>query len=273
MIVVSPTSVKFAAGCAAVLLLSAFAAGPLSDEIPANRTRQGDLPPALARQYKRDASRMALRIEAEKEDLHYLSIVIPRDKTNAIFNVLANIWIKSETAKSIARCNVHTFPNPSIDNFTVIYKRAADWAAPLRQGLNETSSPDINRLLTTYNLVIDKHVQWNETLDAITIRSREPLNMTALSREFLQIGGVSSVDMNIPKVAGNDIRILRVQGGWEVEYLLRFGAYSGDPKTHTWRFRALDNGNVSLLSEKGDPIPSWMRCDSDLLGDPLAKRG
>lgn len=272
MIIFSKLAFKYTAA----LAISLYCTGFRMEESPSGTDTitigQNELPASLIRQYKRDASRMALRLEAEKEDLRYSSIFIPKDKTNAIYTVLANIWTKNETAKSIARCNVHTFPNPSIDNFIVIYKRQAEWAAPLRQGTNETTSPEINRLLSLYGLSIDKHVQWNETLDAITIRSRELLNMTALSQEFRNINGVVDIDMNIPKVAGNDIKIVRVSGGWEVEYIMRFGAYAGDPKVHYWRFKASDNTTVSLLKEGGDPIPSWMRCnmEEDL---PLTKKG
>lgn len=272
MVILPKVVFKYTAVLAISLYCTGFTMIDYSLKIKPLYHKQNELPSLLVRQYMRDASRMALRLEAEKEDLRYGSITIPKDKTNAIYNVLANIWVKNETAKSVARCNVHTFPNPSIDNFIVIYKRSVDWAAPLRQGTNETTSAEINRLMTAYGLSIDKHVQWNETLDAITIRSKELLNMTALSQEFSNISGVVEVDMNIPKVAGNDIKVTRISGGWEAEYIMRFGAYAGDPKMHFWRFRSMDNGAVTLLKEGGDPIPSWMRCNAED-DAPLANKG
>ena len=38
---------------------------------------QNDIPKSLERKFRRDAARLALRLEAEKEDLRYLNISIP----------------------------------------------------------------------------------------------------------------------------------------------------------------------------------------------------
>ncbi len=219
------------------------------------------IPRRLSRKFRRDAARLALRMESNKEDLRYLNIVIPKDNIESIFSILTNIYLENDIAKSIAECNVHTFPNPSIDHLVIIFDREVDWAAPLRDGISETDSDEINELLDDFDLIIEKHVQWNDTQDAITIRSKEPLNMAALANEFYNIKGVSEIDLGVPQIGGNDISIDRVSGGWEVQYVLRFGSYiSGKGKVHIWKFKALDNGTIEMLSEGGDPVPEWMRC-------------
>lgn len=225
-----------------------------------------NIPKKLTRKFKRDAARLALRMESKREDLRYLNIVIPRDNIESIYGVLANIYTSNEVAKSIADCNVHTFPNPSIDHLVIIFDREVDWAQPLRDGISETDNDEINDLLDDYDLIIEKHVQWNDTKDAITIRSKEPLNMAALANEFYNIEGVSSIDLGVPEIGGNDINIERVNNGWEVQYVLRFGSYiSGKGKMHIWKFKAHDNGKIELLSEGGDPVPDWMRCEEEPL--------
>ena len=131
----------------------------------------------------------------------------------------------------------------------------------LRQGISETSSEEINDLLDDFDLIIEKHVNWNDTQNAITIRSKEPLNMAALANEFYNVEGVTEIDLGIPKVGGNDIEVQRIGGGWEINYVLKFGSYiSGNGKKHIWRYRAMDDGTVQFISEEGDEIPSWMRC-------------
>lgn len=235
-----------------------------SQPIPAIRSNaKGDqtIPKKLIRKFQRDAARLALRIESKKEDLRYQNIVIPKDNIDGIYTILTNIYLKDETAKSIANCDVHTFPNPSIDHLVLIFNRDVTWAQPLRDGISETNSAEINDLLDEYDLIIEKHVQWNDNQDAITIRSSEPLNMAALANEFYNIEGVSGVDLGIPKIGGNDINMTRLNNGWEVEYILRFGSYiSGKGKIHIWKYRALDNGTIEFLSEGGDPIPEWLKC-------------
>lgn len=223
-----------------------------------------DIPKSLERKFRRDAARLALRFEAEKEDLRYLGISIPQTNVDIVFAILSTIYQSDETAKSIAKCNVHTFPNPSIDQFVIIYEREVEWAEPLLDGINETDSEEFNDLLDEYELIIDKHVSWNDTQDAITIRSKEPLNIAALSNEFYNIEGVEEIDLGLPKVAGNDIVFSRIADGWEIQYLLKFGSLSGNGgKKHYWKYEAKDDGVIKFIEEDGAPIPSWMRCSLD----------
>ena len=239
---------------------------------PVVRSKKSDIevPMRLTRKFKRNAARLALRIEASKEDLRYQNIVIPKSNVENIYEILTNIYRQNETAQSISKCNVHTFPNPSIDHLVIIFDREIEWAEPLLDGISETDSDEFNALLEDYDLIIDKHVQWDDENDAITLRSREPLNMSALANEFYNIEGVKSIDLGIPKIGGNDINIQRINEGWEVQYVLRFGSYiSGKGKVHIWTYNAMDNGNVHFVNESGDPVPEWMRCH--FRPEPLAQ--
>ena len=248
-----------------------FGITPLNGD-PVVRSKKSDIevPMRLTRKFKRDAARLALRIEASKEDLRYQNIVIPKSNVENIYEILTNIYRQNETAQSISKCNVHTFPNPSIDHLVIIFDREIEWAEPLLDGISETDSDEFNALLEDYDLIIDKHVQWDDENDAITLRSREPLNMSALANEFYDIEGVKSIDLGIPKIGGNDINIKRINEGWEVQYILRFGSYiSGKGKVHIWTYNAMDNGNVHFVNESGDPVPEWMRCH--FRPEPLAQ--
>lgn len=229
---------------------------------------QQNVPQSVIRKLKRDAARLALRLESDKEDLRYQSVYLPQDKVNGIYGLLTNIYLSGEMAQSIEKCNVHTFPNPSIDHLVLVFNKNVTWAAPLRNGITETDNKAINKLLNTYNLVIEKYVNWNDLQDAITIRSKDALNMAALATEFNNIEGVTEVDLGLPKVTGNDIKMKRINGGWEFEFILKFGAYSdGGGKQHSWKYSALDTGKVTFLSEGGDPIPSWMKCDAEAVAN------
>lgn len=236
-----------------------------STEKPSVQRRvQSEIPKRLTRKFRRDAARLALRIEGKNEDLRYQNIVIPENNIDKFFEMLTAIYVNSETGKSIAKCNIHTYPNPSIDHLTIIFERSVAWARPLQEGISETTSQDINRLLDEYDLIIEKHVQWNDTQDAITIRSKEPLNMAALANEFYNVEGVETIDLGVPEIGGNDINIQRINGGWEIEYILRFGSYiNGKGKMHFWKYNVMDNGKMKFNSEGGDPVPDYMRCHFD----------
>ncbi len=220
-----------------------------------------EVPRRLDRKYRRDAARLVLRMQSKEEDLRYQSIRIRKDQINSIHEVLTNIYLKNEQARGLAKCNIHTRPNPAIDHLIVIFDRSVDWAEPLRDGISETDSPEINALLDEYNLLIDKHVQWNDNQDAITIRSKEPLNMAALANEFYNIEGVDEIDPGSPDLKGNDIQLSRISGGWEVSFILRFGSYiDSEGQMHQWKYEVSDGGDVDFISEDGAPVPEWMKC-------------
>jgi hypothetical protein len=239
-----------------ILLLFSNALMAQSIASRTNVPQKSGLPSSLDRQLRRDAARLALRLEAEKEDVRFLPVTISRDNINSIFRAISNVYTTDETGKSIARCNIHTFPNPSIDHLVVIYRRDAPWAAPLRQGITETTNKELNQILDQYDLAIERSMQWNDTQDAMTLRSKEPLNMAALADRFREIPGVMQTDLSSPKLGGNDIKARRVQGSWEIDFILSIGGN----KQHIWKFRVLDNGQTSLLKEMGEPLPDWMRC-------------
>lgn len=255
-------SAKFFFSCCLLINFQMISSGQsLKGQFVSQQTTQSEIPKSLERKFRRDASRLALRLEAEKEDLQYLGIGIPQSTIEIFYELLTQIYIQEESAKSIAKCKVHTFPDPSIDQIVIIYEKDIEWAAPLRDGISETESPEINDLLDEYELIIEKHVPWNDTDDALTIRPKEPLNMAALANEFTDIEGIIEIDLGIPKVGGNDISLNRFQNGWEVQYILKFGSISsGKGKNHIWKYHALDDGTIKFIEESGSPIPKWMRC-------------
>lgn len=222
------------------------------------------VPDKLVRKYKRDAARLALRLEAGPEDLRFSNIDIPYEKIESIFEMLKNIYLSGETGKSIARCNVHTFPNPSIDQIKIIYSKDAEWANLLNEGIAETTSEEFNDLLDEYDLVIENQKQWTDTEDVMVIRAAEPINMAALANEFYNIEGITEIDLGIPEVKGNDIEIEQTASGWNVKYILTIGSSLLDTtrKQHVWEYEISEEGNVTFINEDGEPIPDWMKCEN-----------
>lgn len=214
-------------------------------------------------QLKRDAARLVLRMEANNEDFRYLPIQIQEANISSIFKVLKAVKTSNiSAAKSINNCKIHALPQPSIDQFILVYQKDIDWAAPLKEGINETESDAINDLLDEYDLFISNHINWNAQLDAITIQSHKPYNMAALAQAFDQIEGVEQVDYGAKQSDGNDIQINQSGKDWLVTYFLRWGScMNGCNNVHSWTFRVSPKGKTTLEEEKGDEIPTWMRCE------------
>ena len=216
------------------------------------------IPARLDRKFRRDAARLALRNSLAGPDAYRTGI--DREQASLFYEVLTTLYREQATARAIASCNVHTFPEPSIDHLVLIFERDIEWAEPLAESLLRTGNDDLNALLDEYDLIMEKHLAWDDGLDAITIRAKAPLNIQALVSDFETIDGVERIDLGIPDVIGNDIAIERSNNRWEVTYLLRFGALTGQPKEHRWTFAYEDDGRVKLLDESGDEVPGYMRC-------------
>ena len=216
----------------------------------------------LQNKFKRDAARLVLRMDAEQEDLRYGDINIGQNRIDHFYDILTKIYRQDETARTIAKCNIHTFPNVSIDYFVVIYKKDTPWAAPLKDDIAETNNAQFNRLMEMHNLSIVEHQKWTDTRDAVTIRSRNPLNITALANEFRNIDGVEDIDMGVPEIMGNDIELTRTPTGFRLDYILKVGGGIGGEtlQTHTWSWSISNDGEVKFIEEKGAPVPEWMRC-------------
>ena len=249
-------------GLRALLLVVGIACASAHTFSAYAQTTEPRLSRNLDRKLRRDAARLALR-SGDGEDLRFQSIRIPSGEMAEIYEALVAMHKGDEGVRSIFRCNVHTRADPSIDHMLIKYDRDVEWAAPPREGRHETTSITLNDLLYEHDLVIEKHLQWDDELDAISVRSRNPLNMAALANEFNNIVGVEEVDLGINKGVGNDIAATRVAGAWRFEFTLSFGslAEKGE-KTHTWQYQCSDAGAVEKVAEFGDPVPDWMRCST-----------
>ena len=232
---------------------------------PSETSVKEEVPAKLMRKFKRDAARIALRLDSSVEDLRFHNISISPDKMNQIFEILKSVYLSGETGKAISRCNVHTFPNPSIDQIKIIYDNTVEWAELLNEGISETTNEAFNDLLDEYDLVIENHEKWTDEQDILVIRSSQPLNMAALANEFYNIEGIEEIDLGIPDIQGNDIVFSRSQDGWEIKYILNIGGSLLDieKKKHLWIFEVSDEGDVRFLNEEGEPIPEWMKCESE----------
>jgi len=239
-------------GC--LILISAFL--PVSELVAQDITISRN----LDRKFKRDAARLTLRLQSD-EDLRFQNIQISPTRMNMLYSALKDMYINNSDMRTVMRCNIHTRPSPSIDHMLVIFDREAEWAAPLREGSHETTSITFNDLLYDYDLIIEKHLQWDDTRDAIAIRTKKPLNMASLANEFYNIEGVQEIDLGLAKEQGNDIVATRLADAWRFEFKLSFGSLlENGEKIHTWIFEIKDSGEVSKISEGGDEIPDWMHC-------------
>jgi len=215
----------------------------------------------LQLKYQKDATRLALRLLSEDKDYMELNAEVPKEVVGSIYNALVMVH-KSDLPKAVEVTKthkLHTFPMPSIDQFFVIYEKNADWSQPLRLGDNTTDNKAINDLLNTYGLAIDKHMEWDEEHNSFNVRASTALNMAPVAQLFSTMDNVILVDLLVPDGDGNDIEVKSIEGGWEINYHVKFDTcITGCKQKHVWTFEVRGN-TVSFLKEWGDDLPVWMK--------------
>lgn len=213
-------------------------------------------------QYRKDATRLALRLQSDNRDFTELKAEVPTELVESIYQALVAVHLSDiKMAKEVTRVHkLHTFPIPSVDRFFVVYKRSAAWATPLRLGDTVTDNDRINELSEQYGLVIDKHVDWDNDHNSFNIRAKSSLNIAPIAKDFSEIEDVVLVDLLMPNGDGNDIAIKQLTNGWEISYMVKFeSCITGCKKRHVWTFDVTNGKNVTFKGETGDELPAWMK--------------
>lgn len=223
------------------------------------------LPKYLKHIYKRDATRLAIRLINKEQRLSQQTITVPADLAQAIYNALVAVRVSDYGAiDTIAiKYGVRSFPVPNVENIILVFEHDAAWVEPLKQRRDTTSSPSINQLIRQYNLVMTKMVYLDEERAGLVLNSMEPLNIPALTMKFFTEEGIGSIEEVLPYGDGNDIDITRTKEGWELTYSVRFGNCMNQcQKYHNWKFGVNEEGEVSYLGNSGHTIPPWIGPDA-----------
>ncbi len=215
----------------------------------------------MARKLKRDAARVAIRLEAQGDDLALQSIEIPQKKARLVYDLLVNIYESGlNEANTVYDCNIRAATDIAIDKFWIIYDRDAAWAASLNDGVYEADGA-IGDLMDDYDLFITKKKTWNEDQDIITVESAILYNMNALVQKFEgKSGVVDIVTYNSDMKPDSDIDIEYRNEHWNISFTKKWSSLR-DTKSHSWNFNVSESSmKASFDGETGDQMPDWMRC-------------
>lgn len=217
----------------------------------------------VASKYKKDATRLALRLMSQNGNYATLEAKAPTNVVEGIYNALVGVHNSNDPmAKMVTRNHkLHTFPVPSVDRFFVVYNRGAEWAKPLRLGDDRTDNDQINGLIDEFNLKITKHVEWDEENNSFHVKAKESLNVAPIGQSISKVDGVKMVDLLMPDGDGNDIEIAKIADGYELNYMIKFDScITGCKKKHVWTFHVTASGTkVKFIREFGDDLPPWMK--------------
>ncbi len=215
-------------------------------------------PKHVERKLKRDAARLAIRMDAQGEDPAFLQVQVPQKKAAQIYQLLLDIYNSElSEADEVFNCNLRVATDIPIDKFWIIYNKETEWASDLADGIFEVDG-DLDDLLEEYDLFITDKKSWDEENDMITIESAKLYNMAALAQKFEAIEGVFKIHTHDPDISPDfDIEISNNNDEWNISFT-RYWSSLQNTKSHKWIFKVTDT--VTFISESGDEFPDWMKC-------------
>lgn len=219
---------------------------------------EGELPAELREGYREDAARLAVRHRRalDQSPLGEVRVSEPlaEDLYAALVRVAAFDHPASDSVTSLYE--IHTFPEPVLHRLLLGVDPDAGWTEAWRDGRRETGNPDVDGLVETYGLELERYRAREGGPDLAVLVSEDPLDIAALARRFLPIEGVVYADPDAVAGDGNDIRAAALGPGWRLEYRVGFGdCPAGCISRHTWTFRVEGDGTVTFLGSEGPPPP------------------
>ena len=198
------------------------------------------------REYREDAARLALGHMADGRNLYDISVYIPEETQQSLFNALLSIHQSDNPhAKKVVEFGIHTSPKPYyIGHIKVDCTANTTWTADLGDGATTTLNEKVNAVLKKYDLEINNY---NKEENSFTISPRSPVNMSKVAKilsgidddiEYTLVPDINEPNHNIKaKQVGGDT--------WVITFEKR-----GTNNKEAWSFKVDGTGQVTFLGKK-----------------------
>ena len=219
---------------------------------------EGQLPAEMLAGYREDAARLAVRHRRALDQSPLGEVRVSEPLAEELYAALVRVAAFDHPASDsvTALYEIHAFPEPVLHRFLLGVDPDAGWTEAWREGWRETGNPDVDGLVETYGLELERYRAREGGPDLAVLVSEDPLDIAALARRFLPVGGVVSAEPDAVAGDGNDIRGAALGPGWRLEYSVGFGdCPTGCISRHTWTFRVEGDGTVTFLGSEGPPPP------------------
>jgi len=124
-----------------------------------------------------------------------------------------------------------------------------------KNGQRLTGDDQIDSLMETYNLDLDRYYHW-PTAHAAVLYAQKATNIFALGKKFKPIDGVIYAKPNGAVGDGDDIKVSIEQDYLMYEFSEGWGdCPAGSTHRHYWLFHVKFDGTVKFISSYGDPLP------------------
>lgn len=214
---------------------------------------------------KKDAARLAVRMEGEGKELSEQNIEISEEKAKLAYNILKGVYESGYTeASKVFDCNIRAASDIAIDKFWIVYDKKASWSPVFQDELYHASG-NIGDLLDEYELIITEKKAWTEMEEIITVESRQLYNMKVLIEEFKGAEGILDIFTRNSEIKpDSDIQISFSDEKWNIAFIKKWSSLK-DSKSHRWMFEVNESDfKAKFKGESGDIIPDWMSCELNI---------
>jgi len=247
----------------------------IMEDLPAFFVSDERLPDYLKAVYKRDATRIAVRLLNKELRLSKQTVMVPEELVQALYNAL--IAVRSSDFNAVdsiaSKYNVRSFPVPNVENIILVFQHDDPRLETIKKQRRDTlDDPNLNNIIRQYDLYISKMSYLDEERVGLILQTRQPVNVPALAYRFFTSEGIGSIEEVLPYGDGNDINIERTKNGWNMTYSVKFGnCINQCQKSHDWKFQVSNEGEVAYLGSQGHVIPPWLGPLAHLPKDELKK--
>lgn len=113
------------------------------------------IPAELAAKYKEDAHRLAAREFNSTARGDQPEPKLPAARVNFFYDLLTKVYLMSEKDPEIpAISDIHTFPNPPLQNMMVVLEKDAEFAENWIKGQRMTSNLYLNQVMSEHRLKV-----------------------------------------------------------------------------------------------------------------------
>lgn len=216
---------------------------------------------SIIEKYNADADRLTVR-KIYSNNLTYVdSIEIPQVHADTILNALIAVYnATSLPARDtiVSMYNIHSFPNPNINSFSVAADSNLIWMQQLKNGIFPTGNSTIDSLTNLYNLYVWNYSNFTSFLgyDVVYFQSDSNYNIQPLSIIYQSIPGVYYSEPVGWGGDGNNITSTINSDHVELVYSVGWGdCPSGCIERRFFKFKVYYDCSVEFVNSYGSSLP------------------
>lgn len=223
--------------------------------VPSSCTTQD----SIIQLYSVDADRLTVRDAYAYNLLFIDSIIIPQTYSDTLLNALVAVYNATTLSARdtvVSMYNIHAFPNPNINSFSVAADSNLVWMQQLKNGVFPTGNSTVDSLTVLYGLEVWFYFGGLSGYDIVHFQSDSNYNVLPLSLLYQSIPGVYFTEPGGWGGDGNNITSTINTDHVELIYSIGWGdCPSGCFERRFFKFKVYYDCSVEFVSSYGSILP------------------